>query len=356
MDFDKHIRDLLFLEDYVILPGLGAFVSNFKPAEIREETQTFIPPTKEIGFNTELQEDDSLLVDFIAKKEHIDEDQARELVYDKTVEIKEKIEAGQRVSLEGVGVFGLSGDGVLTFKALAGLNFFLDSYGLSPFHFPVLEPEREGFIKRAAIFRQAEPVIKELLPGTKSDDKGSQSRSLRRIAIAVSALLLISLIPFNAKVSESLLRHPASLGPLPSLTELDPPLEQEAQKYDSQVFFLNKAELGTVVEESRVEKTTEGKVEEKVDDKQMVRKVDQEVISAPVILPYPIIAGSFQSVYHAENLRRQLVVRGFHPATMKASNGYTRVILSRYASIENAKQALYDLKRNNPDLSLWILK
>lgn len=350
MDFDKHIRDLLFLEDYVILPGLGAFVSNFKTAEIREETQTFMPPSKEIGFNTELQEDDSLLVSFIAKEEGVDKEQARELVYNKIVEIKDKIEAGQRVSLEGIGTFNLSGDGVLSFRALAGSNFFIDSYGLSPFHFPVLEHEKEGFLKRTAIFRQSEPAIKELLPGTKVVDKGAQSRTISRIAIAVVALLLISLIPFNSKVADSLFRHPASLGPLPSLTELDPPLVQESQKQDNQIFFLDRVEQGTLANRSEVLPKKDSKLLTKM------AEPEKKQINVQLALPYPIIAGSFQMSYHVQNLIKQLSDRGLRPETIKAPKGYTRVIIGRYASLEKAKQALRELKISNPDLSLWILK
>ncbi len=358
MDFNKHIRDLLYLEDCVILPGLGAFISNFKPAEIREETQTFFPPTKEIGFNAELKEDDSLLVNFIAGKERISTEQAEELVYEKITDIDERLKTGQTVSLEGIGTFSLSGDGVILFKALSGVNFFIESYGLSAFHFPELEQEKESFIKRSMIFSQAEPVIRELLPGSKADGK-KRDYSLRRIAIAVPALILLSVIPYNAKISESIFRHPASLGPLPSLLELDPPVNQTAVRDDNQVYFYDQGSKAEGQESIRQEGKGQRAEEQKAEgigQKAEEQKAEGSVAESKEILPYPIIAGSFQSGYNANRLIRQLAGRGYKPEAIQAPHGYIRVVLARYPSLESAQEALYDLKKSNLDLSLWILK
>jgi hypothetical protein len=65
----SYITDLVHLHDCVIVPGLGAFVGNYKPSEINQEKGLFFPPKKEIGFNRSLQHNDGLLYDYIARCE-----------------------------------------------------------------------------------------------------------------------------------------------------------------------------------------------------------------------------------------------------------------------------------------------
>ncbi|MBT3242984.1 MAG: HU-CCDC81 and SPOR domain-containing protein [Bacteroidetes bacterium] len=340
MDFDKHLRDLLFLEDCVILPDLGAFVSNFKSADIRHETHTFYPPTKEIRFNTELSTDDSLLANFIAGREDLEVEEARELIVREIDDINSRLKSGEQVSLDGIGNFTLSTDGRLSFKALLGTNFYIDSFGFSAFHFPQLEPEKESFLKRSAIFRSSETVSRDSLPGTVIKEKDDSKRSYRWAAIAIPVLVVVSLIPFNGRITDSLFRHPASLGPLPSLIELDPPVGQDVGRYSSNTYFIDIEEQKQVL-----------KPKEEVPKETFVAS-EKEL----KVLPFPVIAGSFQSQHNANLLLRKLKAKGYQAETMKSANGYIRVILGRYPSLVKAQQALTDLKSKNPDLSLWILK
>ena len=51
MKVEKHISELLYDHDCVIIPELGGFVGNYTPAQIHPVRHTFTPPFKNIIFN-----------------------------------------------------------------------------------------------------------------------------------------------------------------------------------------------------------------------------------------------------------------------------------------------------------------
>ncbi len=339
MNLDRYIRELLYLEDCVILPGLGGFVSRYVSAEIREDSQTFIPPAKEIVFNAELQDDDGLFVGFVADCEGDTEDEVRWALDEKITRIRASLHGGEQYSIEGVGYFHRSTDGALVFKPHLGTNFLVDSYGFTSFNFPVLEDDKGSFLLRNQIFRQPDPIIKEVLPGTKERKKKLfKDPNIKWAAVMIPALLLLSIIPYNARISESIFSHPASLGPLPALKQIAPPLDHDNGNGSEDIYVIPMPVLDqpvhSVIEEQQIQETQ---------------------AEPQIVKEYPIIAGSFSSQYNANKMIRQINSRGFTADQMHAPNGLIRVILTSFDDLESAQKALPVLKRDHPDFSLWIL-
>ena len=54
MDFTKHIKRLLILNDKLTLPGLGTFITRYKPAEMVPGMNYMKPPSKEVTFDQEI--------------------------------------------------------------------------------------------------------------------------------------------------------------------------------------------------------------------------------------------------------------------------------------------------------------
>ena len=323
MILEKYIRELLFREDCVTIPGLGGFISNYVPAEIREESQTFIPPTKEIGFNTELNKDDGLLVSYMSGMLDRPESVIREMIASQVGEILATISRGGEIKLEEIGYFSSGKDGKLIFKADLGVNFLLDSFGLSPFTFPILESEKLGFLRRSIIFRRPNYHGMETLPGSVRKSTG-KNKTTQQVAIALTVFVFLSLLPYNSRISESIFRHPASLGPLPSLILLDPPVE------------LQKMTTNTVIYQPEI--------------------VSSDVSDESAAMIYPIIAGSFQSGQNAEILRQKLISKGYKAKVERARKSFYRVIITEFLSLTEAELALPGLQAGNRDLNLWILK
>ncbi|MEA1877116.1 MAG: SPOR domain-containing protein [Bacteroidota bacterium] len=320
MILDKYIRELLFREDCVIIPGMGGFISSYASAEIQEESQTFVPPTKEIGFNAELIADDGMLVSYMSVEMDRPKDVILEMITAQVEEILEILARGEKVNMEGIGQFSSGKGGALMFSAHLGINFLMDSFGLSTFTFPVLEAEKQSIFKRSIFFRQVVFHPRETLPGSikKSHEKDHINQ---QFGIALAILVILSLLPFNSRISESIFRHPAALGPLPSLVIVDPPVELSGRGAITTLYqaeFINSDE-------------------------------------SPA-MKYPIIAGSFQSGQNADLLYQKLISRGYNAKVEQTRKSFYRVIMAEFITLDKAELALLDLQAGNRDLKLWILK
>lgn len=323
MVLDKYIKDLLFREECVIVPGLGGFITNYASAEIRGETQSFIPPSKRVGFNAELIDDDGLLTAYISEEMDRPEDVVHEMIENQVTEIRALLSRGETIILEGVGNLMPGSGGTIVFTGNLGTNFLLESFGLSSFTFPELEIERERFFGLATIFRNRNKLIFNSLPGSINQDTG-KDRTTSQLIIALSILLLISILPFNSRISESIFKHPATLGPLPSLRYLEVPQAQEITNENMVVYQFN----------------NEGLAEEVI--------VQETNIS--------IIAGSFQSLVNAEDLSQKLISRGFKATLRQDNRSFYRVVISEFTTLDAAESALPNLQKLNQDLNLWILE
>ena len=67
----NYLIELLKDNECVIIPEFGAFISKRHSATIDYANHRFMPPYKEIVFNSKLTNNDNLLVDFISQKENI---------------------------------------------------------------------------------------------------------------------------------------------------------------------------------------------------------------------------------------------------------------------------------------------
>ena len=67
MHLSNHISKLLFDHDCVTVPGFGSFLGNYKSAQYDFKEQKFYPPSKQISFNSQIKDNDGLLVKEISK-------------------------------------------------------------------------------------------------------------------------------------------------------------------------------------------------------------------------------------------------------------------------------------------------
>ena len=62
IELAQHIEALLLENDCVIVPNFGGFVAHYAPATYVKEENLFLPPTRIIGFNSQLKLNDGVLV------------------------------------------------------------------------------------------------------------------------------------------------------------------------------------------------------------------------------------------------------------------------------------------------------
>ena len=72
----KHITELLYHHDCVILPDFGGFISNYHSAKIDTHRKLIHPPTKNVLFNKHVKVNDGLLASKLVKEESISYERA----------------------------------------------------------------------------------------------------------------------------------------------------------------------------------------------------------------------------------------------------------------------------------------
>ena len=133
MRLDNYISDLLYRYECVILPGFGAFLTHYQPAQIHESTDAFYPPCKVVSFNRQLQSNDGLLADHLAKAKGIDYAEAISDIRSYTRFLEHELEAGKTISLESIGSLTINETKNLVFEPAVQNNYLTDSFGLAQF-------------------------------------------------------------------------------------------------------------------------------------------------------------------------------------------------------------------------------
>ncbi|NQY07569.1 MAG: SPOR domain-containing protein, partial [Flavobacteriaceae bacterium] len=131
MSIAKHISDLLYRYDCVIVPDFGAFLTQRKSAQVF--APVFHPPSKEISFNEQIQHNDGLLVTHIAKNKHFTYDTALEHIQNEVHSLKDALNKGEDILLENIGMISLTAEDRLNFHPSDSVNYLTDSFGLSSF-------------------------------------------------------------------------------------------------------------------------------------------------------------------------------------------------------------------------------
>ena len=132
MKFEKHIRDLLYRYDCVILPNLGAFVTRNVSSNIDELNNLIQPPQKIISFNSSIYENDGLLANHISVVENISHKEAAKKIEKKILSYKKILNNKKFLNIKDVGELSLK-DGKYLFSPSNKINFLSSSFGLAEF-------------------------------------------------------------------------------------------------------------------------------------------------------------------------------------------------------------------------------
>jgi hypothetical protein len=128
----KYISELFLRFDTVILPGLGAFILQNVPAEIKGET--IVPPGKALCFNQTVKNNDGVLANYISEKEGMSFFDACARILEYVENTTKELNAGKEVSLERIGVLKNNSSGEIIFFPFSGTNYSVDSFGLTAIH------------------------------------------------------------------------------------------------------------------------------------------------------------------------------------------------------------------------------
>ncbi len=183
---DKHINDLLYEYDCVIVPEFGGFVSNYAAAKIHPTNHTFIPPSKNISFNKNLKNNDGLLANHIAITEKTSYSNAVKYLQLFTLNTNTKLKKGVKVTIEEVGTLYLDLERKIQFNP-ESTNHLLDSFGLTNFQSPAIK--RDGIGKRI----DKEFKDRKALPSEKKNINVKRYLAYAAVIPLIAAIVCVSL-------------------------------------------------------------------------------------------------------------------------------------------------------------------
>ena len=147
MQLETYIKDLLYRYECVIIPGFGAFLTQYHPAQI-DENNTFYPPGKTLSFNTQLQTNDGILAHYVASSEGCSYEVALQRIRNFATELSLKLSEGEVIKLTNIGEFSLNKERKVQFVPSLKDNYNKASFGLTSFISPLIERESQEVAKK----------------------------------------------------------------------------------------------------------------------------------------------------------------------------------------------------------------
>ena len=129
LNLNEIISQLLWKEECVIVPQLGAFIGRDHKTALNPVTHTYKPDNKSIFFNPNIEKTDGMLANYITENFGLSYADANKWISKEVEEIKNKINQGERIEWSNLGSFFGSND-KLFFIPNNNANFNKASFGL----------------------------------------------------------------------------------------------------------------------------------------------------------------------------------------------------------------------------------
>jgi hypothetical protein len=323
MDITPFIRELLFSHDCVVVPGFGGFIGNYSPARIDNASSTFYPPVKQISFNRNLSSNDGLLAGRISGHSAISFNEAVSRIEEFTGPVKKRIESGEKVVFDNIGVFTVNHEGSIQFEPDRTVNYLPGSFGLESFQFSALE----AYDVRKKITRHID----------KDPERGNSTRIfLWRAAILVPLIALATIIPLKTNL----------LRPKIETTTLNPIVKSESVPVND---IEPESDPAVPVFAETVTQPTP-------DERGSVTPAPAGNISAIQVQEghFYLITGSFKLRVNAEKQVSLLKEEGFDPEVITGANGFFRVSALRCNDLSTAVEKKDSLIKKFP--GTWVRK
>jgi len=346
MEIGKYIHKLLLENESVIIPGFGAFVSNYKPAELIKETNELKPPSKEISFSQQIRNNDGLLVGCIADGENISHFDALKKIEKERENIIFKLDKREKVSLEETGELFFDENNEIQFNPFEDENLLLDSFGLEPLlvnnlvekkkeaetksnteTHEILEPEKENSGPKIIPVLEKETKKSEATeqkPAYAQVNKNEErkKRSWLWILLIMTPIFLVGILIINQKSSVE--KPPES-----NINEPHLPIQEEQFPIADSI------------------------VDDSIAKEEIV--IDSTKIGTVNLPRFYLVGGSFKEEKNAEKYMLQLSEKGFEPFQLGKRGNFYIIGIGAYKTELEALEAKRDFVKNNPNSGVWIM-
>ena len=296
MTLFKDIIELLHNNDCVIVPGFGAFVLKTKAASIKGNE--FVPPSKNVSFNSMLKENDGLLVKYISEIKKISYKKALIELEDEVNALNKKLSKDLLLEIPSLGIFELKNENTLYFNPDLSVNYDNSSFGL------------KSFLK--------EPILQVIKKESRKEATLVSNYILRNAAIFISIIGLsyFGYFNYNSYIDTEKLKNIA--------------IAQDKILKNVQTATFNLGELPAI----------------------------NLNVTAPIIkdnsIYYSVISGSFRSKNNAQKQLNNLISQGYKASfTSINPKGLFRVAYARLNTRNEAASLILTIKGDGNDA--WLL-
>ena len=334
----KYTSKLIAQHNCVIIPELGAFLAHSIPASYNAEDGLFMPPHRTMGFNPQITVDDALLL-----SEYIDEQQ---FTYEEAGKALRKDVAKLRHELSAKGIVRFGELGTFSMNVTGGISFDPAPNGID-------DPYNFGF----------EPIAMPLLSQIDKKDIVIKRHNFKKYAsIAVAAVLTLFFIsPIGDNAYAPSLK--AGFVAVETASTVSEPVNEAVT--------INQCEIEPVADTVTENIITKSQTVEPIIEAQPEQVVAVEVAEAPMAEPvvaelpaeehviienensFHIIVASTPNEEKAQLAIKELSAKMQAEYSVVKGNGRHRIAHSSYSSIDEANEALAQVKNTFPDA--WVL-
>jgi cell division septation protein DedD len=363
MKIDKHISELLYEHNCVIVPNFGGFVSNYASAKIHPTQHIFTPPSKNIVFNKNLKTNDGLLANHIASAENNPQPlkggeavntgylDAINTINQFVSSTNTRLKKGEKVTIEEVGILHLDVERNIQFVP-ATTNYLLDAFGLTQFQSPA--------IKRANIGKRIEKEFKDR-DAIPSEKKKINIKRYVTIAILIPFIFGIIWIPLKTDLLKNI--NYSNLNPFASKEITKNVIVKKATSVEVKVskpapVLIKNDTVNTLlnITTASTQPVTATVIDNKTTEniKADTTKVATNDINNINDLQFHLITGCFQIEQNAINFVTTLKNQNLPASIIGKRNGLYVVSCGNYATRKDALDNLNQLRINQPNA--WLLK
>lgn len=327
MDIAAHIGELVRVNELVIIPGLGGFLTHFHTAKVNAISKKIEAPGRHIAFNAQLKENDGFLAHSFSKKMGISYKDALQIVETFAQFCLEEMKDGKQIAFEKLGMLSMTVTGHIQFSADLSINYDDKYFGLPEIvAMPIVRN------------RQYEPVI-QINPKAKESVK-KLAPAYRKIAAVAIPLMTLGLVAWLSKDHiKNYYQQSASIVHI-----------------DSSV---NHKDLDKIQPKTKV-LFAEEKKSDVLEEAKSPEPETKEIIVQDKIEhfhgKYHIIGGAFNNKDLADKLVEKLENNGFQAYIAGQNNvGLYRVSAGNF---ENREKAVEQLRwfQSQVNASAWLLK
>lgn len=306
MTLAKYISDLLYRYECVIIPNFGGFVTNEISAKVNHFTHTFYAPSKQLTFNSHLQNNDGLLANYVANVENISYSEAVSVIK-KVVSTWNLSLKTEELELENIGSFHLNSEGKVIFEPNTVVNYLTSSFGLNSYVSPA--------VKRIA-YKEKVKQLETIVPILPSEENKRKTPIF--IKYAAAAAIIFALGTVGWKEYQKFEYN--------SLVAKNNEQQQQVEKTIQEATFVISNPLPTIT-----------------------LNVAKETYN------YHIIAGAFREPKNAEKKLQQLLEKGFNAKILGINKwNLTQVSYESFNSINEAINTLNTIKKIDSK-DAWLL-